>query len=70
MRQSASQPPTLLLSYINTSTQALITDVPVQVHFHMIPKPNEKEGLEIGWPATKTDMEGLKALHADLKAKM
>lgn len=20
------------------------------VHFHMIPKPNEKEGLGVGWP--------------------
>lgn len=40
------------------------------VHFHMIPKPNETEGLGIGWPATATDMEALKKLHADLKAKM
>ncbi|KAJ9493723.1 Adenosine 5'-monophosphoramidase [Exophiala xenobiotica] len=40
------------------------------VHFHMIPKPNETEGLGIGWPATPTDMEVLKRLHADIKAKM
>jgi len=40
------------------------------VHFHMIPKPNAAEGLGIGWPATATDMEGLKQLHAALKAKM
>ncbi|KAK5188970.1 Adenosine 5'-monophosphoramidase [Exophiala xenobiotica] len=40
------------------------------VHFHMIPKPNETEGLGIGWPATPTDMEALKRLHADIKAKM
>ncbi|KIW15089.1 hypothetical protein PV08_07876 [Exophiala spinifera] len=40
------------------------------VHFHMIPKPNETEGLGIGWPATATDMDALKKLHADLKAKM
>lgn len=41
-----------------------------QVHFHMIPKPNEKEGLGISWPQQKTDMEGLKALLEEIKAKM
>jgi len=40
------------------------------VHFHIIPKPNEKEGLGIGWPAQQTDMDGLKQLHEALKAKM
>ncbi|MES1173571.1 MAG: HIT family protein [Myxococcales bacterium] len=25
------------------------------VHFHIIPKPDEKSGLGIGWPATKLD---------------
>ncbi|KAL2751943.1 hypothetical protein ACRALDRAFT_2114924 [Sodiomyces alcalophilus JCM 7366] len=40
------------------------------VHFHMIPKPNEKEGLGIGWPQQQTDMEKLKALFEDLKSRM
>ncbi|PLB50196.1 HIT domain protein [Aspergillus steynii IBT 23096] len=40
------------------------------VHFHMIPKPNEKEGLGIGWPMQDTDMDKLKALHEELKSKM
>ncbi|CAI7607694.1 hypothetical protein N7509_006750 [Penicillium cosmopolitanum] len=40
------------------------------VHFHMIPKPNEKEGMSIGWPTQATDMDKLKALHEELKAKM
>lgn len=40
------------------------------VHFHMIPKPNAAEGLGVGWPATATDMDALKKLHAALKAKM
>jgi len=40
------------------------------VHFHVIPKPNPTEGLGIEWPASATDMEKLKALHAELKAKM
>ncbi|KAJ5043350.1 Adenosine 5'-monophosphoramidase [Penicillium rubens] len=40
------------------------------VHFHMIPKPNEKEGLTIGWPAEQADMAKLKALHEEIKSKM
>ncbi|ETN41558.1 uncharacterized protein HMPREF1541_03494 [Cyphellophora europaea CBS 101466] len=40
------------------------------VHFHMIPKPNETEGLGIGWPAQKSDMDKLKQLHEQLKSKM
>ncbi|RMZ85389.1 hypothetical protein DV737_g738, partial [Chaetothyriales sp. CBS 132003] len=40
------------------------------VHFHLIPKPNEEEGLGVGWPATKGDMAKLKELHAALKAKI
>ncbi|EPE25980.1 HIT-like protein [Glarea lozoyensis ATCC 20868] len=40
------------------------------VHFHMIPKPNQTEGLSIGWPQQKTDMDKLKALFEDIKSKM
>ncbi|EXJ60366.1 bis(5'-nucleosidyl)-tetraphosphatase [Cladophialophora yegresii CBS 114405] len=40
------------------------------VHFHLIPKPNETEGLGIGWPAQKMDMGELKKLFEDVKAKM
>jgi len=40
------------------------------VHFHVIPKPNEKEGLVIGWPATKADMGELKEYAEGLKSKM
>ncbi|KAF8536046.1 HIT domain protein [Trichophaea hybrida] len=40
------------------------------VHVHMIPKPNEKEGLSVGWPAQKTDMDKLKVLFEELKSKM
>jgi diadenosine tetraphosphate (Ap4A) HIT family hydrolase len=40
------------------------------VHFHMIPKPNEKEGLGIGWPQQATDMDKLKALFEDIKSKV
>ncbi|PSS07082.1 hypothetical protein M430DRAFT_70227 [Amorphotheca resinae ATCC 22711] len=40
------------------------------VHFHMIPKPNAEEGLSIGWPQQKTDMDKLKELFAEIKSKM
>ncbi|KAH0544012.1 hypothetical protein FGG08_001780 [Glutinoglossum americanum] len=40
------------------------------VHFHMIPKPNDQEGLGVGWPAAKTDMDKLKELFAEMKSKM
>ncbi|KAI1080296.1 HIT domain-containing protein [Whalleya microplaca] len=40
------------------------------VHFHMIPKPNEEQGLVVGWPQQKTDMDALKALFEEIKAKM
>ncbi|TPX25521.1 Adenosine 5'-monophosphoramidase [Coccidioides immitis] len=40
------------------------------VHFHMIPKPNETEGLTVGWPAKDADMDSLKELCNELKSKM
>jgi hypothetical protein len=36
----------------------------------MIPKPNETEGLGVGWPMKQADMEQLKQLLADMKSKM
>ncbi|KAL2129483.1 hypothetical protein VTI74DRAFT_7692 [Chaetomium olivicolor] len=40
------------------------------VHFHMIPKPNATEGLGIGWPQQKTDMDKLKVLFEEVKKKL
>jgi diadenosine tetraphosphate (Ap4A) HIT family hydrolase len=40
------------------------------VHFHMIPKPNETEGLGIKWPSTSGDMDKLKALAEEIKSKI
>ncbi|OBT72538.1 hypothetical protein VF21_10497 [Pseudogymnoascus sp. 05NY08] len=40
------------------------------VHFHMIPKPNATEGLTVGWPQQKTDMDKLKELLAEVQSKM
>jgi len=41
------------------------------VHFHMIPKPQagDEEGLVVGWPAQKADMDELKKYVEELKAK-
>lgn len=36
----------------------------------MIPKPNEKEGLGIGWPAQNADKDKLQKLLEEIKAKM
>ncbi|KAK4131495.1 HIT-domain-containing protein [Trichocladium antarcticum] len=40
------------------------------VHFHMIPKPNAKEGLGISWPQQPTDMDKIKALFDEVKPKV
>ena len=32
------------------------------VHFHIIPKPNDAEGLGVGWPVTKLEPGGAPAL--------
>jgi hypothetical protein len=36
----------------------------------MIPKPNEKEGLGIHWPAEAVDKNQLSKLLEEIKAKM
>jgi diadenosine tetraphosphate (Ap4A) HIT family hydrolase len=40
------------------------------VHVHLIPKPNEKEGLGIEWPTKKSDKGELQKLLEEIKAKM
>lgn len=40
------------------------------VHFHLIPKPNEKEGLGIEWPTTEADKGELTKLLEEIKSKM
>jgi diadenosine tetraphosphate (Ap4A) HIT family hydrolase len=40
------------------------------VHFHMIPKPNEKEGLGISWPQQQGNQDKLKKLKEEIMAKM
>lgn len=36
------------------------------LHFHFIPKPNEQEGLGVGWPATKPAKEELEKVSEKL----
>jgi diadenosine tetraphosphate (Ap4A) HIT family hydrolase len=41
-----------------------------QVHFHVIPKPNEDEGLGILWPTKQADKGELQKLLEEIKSKM
>ncbi|OTA24719.1 hypothetical protein BTJ68_11128 [Hortaea werneckii EXF-2000] len=40
------------------------------VHVHMIPKPNEQEGLGVGWPQQQGNKDELAKLHEEMKSKM
>ncbi|KAK8910367.1 hypothetical protein QC760_001321 [Botrytis cinerea] len=48
-----------------------LVDIPDdQLEEILIPKPSTEEGMSIGWPQQRTDMDKLKALFAEIKAKM
>ncbi|HYX73277.1 MAG TPA: HIT family protein [Steroidobacteraceae bacterium] len=38
------------------------------VHFHIIPKPNSREGLGVGWPAKSVDREAAAAMAKKIAA--
>ena len=38
------------------------------VHFHIIPKPNAREGLGVGWPMTNLDMKAGASLANEIRA--
>ncbi|KAK3677155.1 Adenosine 5'-monophosphoramidase [Recurvomyces mirabilis] len=40
------------------------------VHVHMIPKPNEEEGLGVGWPQQQGNKEKLTKLQEEIKSKI
>lgn len=40
------------------------------VHFHLIPKCDDKTGLGVGWPTQETDFDALGKLHKELLAKL
>jgi len=46
------------------------TTLPAANENEQIPKPSTEEGLTIGWPQQKTDMDKLKALSEEIKSKM
>lgn len=39
------------------------------VHFHLIPRRGEEDGLNVSWPAKSGDMEAMKKEAADLQSK-
>ena len=43
---------------------------PADTRFSQIPKPNQEEGLGVGWPQQETNMEKLKALFEEIKPKV
>lgn len=40
------------------------------VHFHLIPKRDDKTGLLVGWPAQETDFDKIGKLHKELLTKL
>lgn len=40
------------------------------VHFHIIPKPSEAQGLGVKWPAGKLDHEAAKLLQAKVREQL
>jgi len=40
------------------------------VHFHIIPKPNAREGLGVGWPMTTLDMKAGASLANEIRARV
>lgn len=44
--------------------------VVMHLHFHFIPKPNQEQGLGVGWPATKPEKEELQKIYDELKQKL
>lgn len=45
-------------------------DLADQPEVHMIPKPNEKEGLGIEWPQQTSNKDALQKLLEEIKSKM
>jgi len=49
---------------------ASVAQVVPHVHFHVIPKTSEADGLGVGWPAQETDHTKLKELTEKIRGKM
>lgn len=48
----------------------LHADSITQAHFHVIPKPNDREGLGISWPVQNVSKSDLEQLADHFKAKL
>jgi diadenosine tetraphosphate (Ap4A) HIT family hydrolase len=46
--------------------ESILIEYISSVHFHIIPKPNEKDGLGVGWPSEKGDEKELTALQTKI----
>jgi len=40
------------------------------VHIHIIPKPDEEQGLGVGWPAKEANMGDLRSLLEEIKERL
>ncbi|KAI3617908.1 hypothetical protein CBS9595_003817 [Malassezia furfur] len=40
------------------------------VHFHVIPKPNEEQGLGVGWPSTNPSKEELDEVYKKMQERL
>ncbi|KAI3623988.1 HNT1 [Malassezia furfur] len=40
------------------------------VHFHVIPKPNEEQGLVVGWPSTNPSKEELDEVYKKMQERL
>jgi histidine triad (HIT) family protein len=49
---------------------ALAHQAVMHLHFHIIPKPNEREGLGVGWPGKSIDHEAGAALAQKIAAAL
>lgn len=63
----------LLTLVLSALPHSLSSPSPLQVvdhvHFHFIPKPDQEQGLGVGWPATKPDKEELQKVSAATDAR-
>ena len=42
----------------------------MHVHFHLIPKPNETEGLGVKWPSKQLSKDRLEALAQEIRENL
>jgi len=63
-------PVQVLTQRARPAVRASVAQVVPHVHFHVIPKTSEADGLGVGWPAQETDHAKLKELAEKIRGKM